>query len=92
MVLFGIQFLFGNILEPKIQGSSFNINFVSIILGLVLFGGLWGIIGMLLSVPLLVLTKIVLSEIPEAKVIVRLMATNREIREWAQEHDLEKEL
>ncbi len=89
VALFGVQFLFGNILEPKIQGSSFNINFVSIILGLVLFGGLWGIIGMLLSVPLLVLIKIVLSEIPDARVIVRLMSTNREVREWAEENQKE---
>lgn len=86
-VMMSIQFFFGNILEPKIQGSSFNINFVSIILGLVLFGGLWGIIGMLLSVPLLVLLKIILSQIPEARIIVRLMSTNREIKEWAEKHN-----
>lgn len=86
-VLFSIQFLFGNILEPKIQGSSFNINFVSVILGLVLFGGLWGIIGMLLSVPLLVLVKIILSQIPEARFVVRLMSTNKEIKEWAAKHN-----
>jgi AI-2 transport protein TqsA len=90
IVLFGIQFFFGNILEPKIQGSSFNINFVSIILGLVLFGGLWGIIGMLLSVPLLVLLKIVLGQFPDAKIIVRLMSTNREVREWAENERLKK--
>jgi predicted PurR-regulated permease PerM len=88
IVLFSIQFTFGNILEPKIQGSSFNINFVSIILGLVLFGGLWGIIGMLLSVPILVLLKIILTQFPEAKVIVRLMSTNREVREWAEQQHL----
>ncbi len=85
-VLFGIQFLFGNILEPKIQGSSFKINFVSIIIGLVLFGGLWGIIGMLLSVPLLVLLKLILIQFPDAQFIVRLMSTNREVREWSEEH------
>lgn len=90
VVLLSVQLFFGNILEPKIQGNSFNINFVSIILGLVLFGGLWGIIGMLLSVPLLVLLKIVLSEIPEARFIVRLMATNREVRDWAKANNLEK--
>ncbi|MDW8288986.1 MAG: AI-2E family transporter, partial [Flammeovirgaceae bacterium] len=74
-MLIATQFYFGNIFEPKFMGKSLSINTVTIILGLVFWGKLWGITGMLLSVPLLVLLKVILSQIPDAQFIVKLMGT-----------------
>ncbi len=71
-----IQFFFGNFLEPKLLGASLSLNTVVVILGLVFWGYLWGITGMILSVPLLVLLKVVLAQIPDAQLIVRLMGSS----------------
>ncbi len=68
-----IQFVFGNFFEPKLLGSSLSLNTVVVIMGLVFWGYLWGVTGMILSVPLLVLLKVVLAQIPDADFIVRLM-------------------
>ena len=73
LILVIVQLFFGNIIEPKLTGSSLSLNTVTVILGLVFWGYLWGVPGMLLSVPLLVLTKVILSQIPDAKILVRLM-------------------
>ena len=53
----------GQILTPVILGRRMRISPLILILALMLFGWLWGIIGLLLAVPLLVCMKIVLSRI-----------------------------
>ncbi|MFA7172569.1 MAG: AI-2E family transporter [Kiritimatiellia bacterium] len=47
-----IQIVMGNIVEPKIQGKGLNLSPVVILFSLVFWGWLWGIPGMLLSVPI----------------------------------------
>ena len=73
ILLMVVQIVMGNILEPKITGSKLSLNTVVVILGLVFWGYLWGVTGMILSVPLLVLTKVILSQLPDAQLFVRLM-------------------
>ena len=72
-----IQFVFGNFVEPKLLGASLSLNAVVVILGLVFWGYLWGVTGMILSVPMLVLLKVILAQIPDATLIVRLMGSSR---------------
>ena len=71
-----VQFTFGNIIEPRLMGSSLALNTVVVILGLVFWGYLWGVIGMVLSVPMLVLVKVILAQFDDAKIVVRLMGTS----------------
>lgn len=73
LLLAAVQVIFGNIIEPKVMGSTLALNTVTVILGLVFWGYLWGAVGMILSVPLMVLIKIVLTQIPDAQFFVRLM-------------------
>lgn len=75
-LLLAIQFTFGNIIEPRLMGSSLSLNTVVVILGLVFWGYLWGVAGMVLSVPLLVLIKVILAQFEEATIVVRLMGTS----------------
>ena len=58
LLLMAVQILFGSILEPKIAGDRLNMSPILIILSLYLWGWIWGIIGMLLSVPLTILIMI----------------------------------
>ncbi len=48
-----LQFLMGNILEPRIMGYSLNLSPIMVILSLIFWGFIWGVAGMLLSVPIL---------------------------------------
>jgi len=55
-----IQGYVGNGLEPVLFGKSLNLTAISVLLSLVVFAYLWGLIGAVLSVPLLGGAKIVL--------------------------------
>jgi AI-2 transport protein TqsA len=71
------QFTWGNIVEPLMMGASLALNTVTVILGLVIWGYIWGIAGMLLSVPLIVLARVILAQIPDADLIVKLMGRSQ---------------
>ena len=55
------QNIIGNIVEPKIFGESLGLNPLVILLSLLLWGYIWGIVGMFLSVPLTAILKIIIS-------------------------------
>ena len=57
-----IQFLIGSLIEPRIMGSSLDLHPVVVLLGLIFFGMIWGVVGMILSTPLIVVIKIVLEQ------------------------------
>lgn len=78
ILLVAVQMVMGNIIEPRMQGKKLSLNTVVVILGLVFWGYIWGVTGMILSVPLLVLTKVVLSQLPDAQVMMRLMGSGPE--------------
>jgi predicted PurR-regulated permease PerM len=61
LVLIIVQNIIGNIIEPKIFGDRLGLNPLVILLSLLLWGYIWGIIGMFLSVPLTAIIKIVFS-------------------------------
>lgn len=71
------QFVWGNVIEPYVMGSSVALNTVTVILGLVIWGYIWGVAGMLLSVPLIVLARVVLSQNPDAEMLVKLMGRSQ---------------
>ena len=51
-IFLGWQFIEGNVLYPKLVGSSININPVWLMFALLAFGALFGFVGLLLAVPL----------------------------------------
>ena len=61
-----IQICIGNILEPRLTGSSFNLSPIVILLNLALWGYIWDIPGMFLCVPFLIIITIILSHFPNA--------------------------
>ena len=62
-----IQFLEGNFITPKVIGSKVNINPLAAIIALIIGGKLWGIIGMILAIPLIGIVKIIMSSTPSLK-------------------------
>ena len=51
--VFLLQQLDGNVIGPKILGDSTGLSALWVMFGILLFGGLWGIVGMLVGVPLM---------------------------------------
>ncbi|GAB4225447.1 MAG: AI-2E family transporter [Chlamydiales bacterium] len=72
--LTAIQFTVGNIIEPKLVGKTFNLSSFVVVLFLVIWGRIWGILGMFLSVPILVIISIVLSAFPSTRSIAVLLS------------------
>jgi predicted PurR-regulated permease PerM len=62
-VYLGLHTLEGQIITPIVLGARMALSPLVLILALMLFGWLWGIVGLLLAVPLLVIVKIVLAKI-----------------------------
>ncbi|MBA4407727.1 hypothetical protein C0389_10665 [bacterium] len=60
-VIIVVQNIIGNIIEPKIFGDRLGLNPIVILLSLLIWGYLWGIVGMFLAVPLTAIVKIVMS-------------------------------
>lgn len=74
LVLTGVQVLFGGILEPILMGKSFSINTITVLIMLALWGFVWGIPGLIMSVPITVLLKTILEQIPDTKKYADLMS------------------
>lgn len=77
IVLFGVggvSVLVGSLVEPKLMGNTLNISPLVAILSLALWGSIWGIIGMLLSVPITVAMIIIFSQFPNTRSIAILLS------------------
>ena len=64
-----INFVLGNVIEPKIEGKNLGISPFVILVSLSFFGWIWGILGMFLAVPFMVIVKIVCENISYLKPI-----------------------
>lgn len=74
-----VQVIVGNILEPRIMGKNLNLSPLVTLIALALWGKIWGITGMLLSVPITVIMLIVFSQFPNTKSIAIMLSENGEI-------------
>ncbi len=52
LFVFGLQQLDGNVIGPKILGDKTGLSSFWVLFGIILFGGLWGLVGMVVAVPL----------------------------------------
>jgi len=73
-----VQFLEGNFITPNIVGNKVNVNPLAAIIGLLIGGACWGIIGMILAIPLLGITQIVFRHFDNLSPYALLLASNHE--------------
>ncbi len=71
-----VQVIMGGILEPVFLGKSFSINVIAILLMIMFWGFIWGIPGMILSIPITVLIKIIAEQFISTKLISKLLSNN----------------
>jgi len=64
LIAAAIQFLNGNVIDPMLMGRALRLSSFGIILSLAFWGAVWGIPGMFLSVPIMVMLLVVCSHVP----------------------------
>ncbi|MDQ2860154.1 MAG: AI-2E family transporter [Pseudomonadota bacterium] len=74
--LFAITFLVGNILLPRMQGDSLNMDPLVVLMSLGFWGAIWGLPGMFLSTPLTVLTMVILAQFEGSRWIAILLSAD----------------
>jgi len=69
-----VQMTIGNVIEPKIMGDGLDLHPVTILLALMIWGALWGIVGMLLATPITAMMRIMLERAELTRPVANLLA------------------
>jgi AI-2 transport protein TqsA len=77
VVLIIFQTLIGSVLEPRAMGDRLDLSPVVVLFALVFWGWMWGIVGMILSVPIVAIIKAVLENFPSTRPIAVLMGSKK---------------
>jgi AI-2 transport protein TqsA len=77
-VLFGalqtVTLVVGNVIYPRMQGRSLNLDPVMVLLSLAFWSAIWGLTGAFLSTPLTVMTMVILAQFPGSRWIAILLS------------------
>lgn len=77
--LTAVNIAIGSILEPLLMGHTLNMSPFAILLSLAFWGMIWGIVGMFLSVPIMVVVMIVCAHIPSWRWVAVLLSQDGQI-------------
>ena len=69
-----IQFVNGSVIDPMLMGRALRLSSFGIILFLAFWGAVWGIPGMFLSVPIMVMMLVVCSHVPQLRPFAVLLS------------------
>ncbi|MGD9634254.1 MAG: AI-2E family transporter [Pirellulales bacterium] len=64
----------GNIITPRVMGRGLELHPVTVLLALAFWGLLWGIVGMVLAVPMVAMLRIVLAQFDTTRGLANLLA------------------
>lgn len=76
IILIALKLIMGNVVEPLVMGGKLRLNLLTVLFGLVFWGFIWGIAGLILSVPLMVLIKLIFEQIPSLAIVSRIMGSS----------------
>ena len=74
-----IQIVMANVVEPAIMGRSLNLSPLVVIFSLVVWGTLWGVVGMFLCVPMTVILLIVLAHFKTTHPVAVLLSADGKV-------------
>lgn len=69
-----INFIVANVILPRMQGQSLNLDPVVVLLALAFWGAIWGVAGMFLSTPLTVMAMVILAQFKGTEWIAILLS------------------
>lgn len=75
-----IQFIVGNLIEPRFLGKSLNLSALVILIALALWGAIWGVLGMFLSVPITVMMMIIFAHFDATRPIAIMLSQDGYIK------------
>lgn len=75
LVLVVLNNLSGNILEPKVMGDSLDLSPVVVLFALIFWGWMWGVVGMILSVPIMAVLKTIMENFSMTRPLAILMGS-----------------
>jgi len=73
-----IQFLEGNFIQPLVMSKTTKLHPVTIMIGLLVFGHFWGIIGMFVSTPIIAVLKAIFTYFDDKYDIIKIKNENEE--------------
>jgi AI-2 transport protein TqsA len=82
LLVFGLmstQIIIGNVIEPRMMGHKLNLNTFMIVVFLAVWGSLWGVAGMFLCVPIMVIMLLVCKEFEATGAISLLLSADGKI-------------
>jgi AI-2 transport protein TqsA len=71
-----VQFTGGTIIEPRVMGSRLNLSPIVVLLSLGAWGSIWGVAGMFLAVPMMVVLMIVCAAFESTRPIAILLSAD----------------
>lgn len=83
-----IEFVVGNLAEPRFLGKSLNLSPLVILFALALWGAMWGVLGMFLSVPITVTMMIVLAHFETTRPLAIMLSQDGQINKAYETLDL----
>ena len=69
-----VQFVLGNVLDPMLTGKSLQMSSLAIIVSLTFWSAVWGVVGMFLAVPLMVIVMIICAQIPALRPVAVMLS------------------
>lgn len=79
VIVGAIQLTIGSLVEPRIMGNTLNMSPLVVFLTLALWGTIWGVTGMLLSVPITVIIILILNEFPGTRPVAAMLSRRGEL-------------
>jgi AI-2 transport protein TqsA len=76
-----IQIVMANVVEPAIMGRSLNLSPLVVLVSLMVWGTIWGVVGMFLCVPIMVVLLIVLAHFRTTRPVAVLLSADGKIPE-----------
>ncbi|MCR9220857.1 MAG: AI-2E family transporter [Alphaproteobacteria bacterium] len=78
-VLAAVQVTVGNVIEPRLMGRSLNLSPLVILLSLAVFGSIWGIVGMVLSIPFMVVAMLICAQFEPTRAVAVLLSADGKV-------------
>ena len=77
IMILAINMTLGNIIEPRWEGNDLGISPFVILVSLSIWGWMWGFVGMVLAVPLMVIIKIICENVELLKPVAVLLGNSK---------------
>lgn len=74
-----IQIILGNFVQPKMMGKSLNISALTVLIALAFWGSIWGIVGMVLSIPITSIMIIIMAQFPKSRFVAIILSENGDL-------------